>query len=53
MTSWPGTWSDSCTTPHRTRGKGFARLRSGQLAELIEEAWRRTAPVTVVRRHEG
>lgn len=29
------------------------RVDAGQLAELIEEAWRRKAPVTVVRRHDG
>ena len=29
------------------------RVEEGQLAELIEEAWRRKAPVTVVRRFDA
>lgn len=45
------------TTPHYD-GYGailvdLDRVDPGQLAELLEEAWRRAAPVTVVRRHDG
>ncbi|MEQ3554913.1 MmcQ/YjbR family DNA-binding protein [Pseudonocardia nematodicida] len=29
------------------------RVDPGPLAELIEEAWRRKAPATLVRRHDG
>lgn len=29
------------------------RADPGQLAELVEEAWRRKAPATVLRRHDG
>lgn len=45
------------TTPHYD-GYGailvdLDRADPEQLAELIEEAWRRKAPATLVRRHDG
>ena len=45
------------TTPHYD-GYGailvdLDRIDPEQLAELVEEAWRRKAPVTVVRRYDG
>ncbi|WP_224401089.1 MmcQ/YjbR family DNA-binding protein [Pseudonocardia sp. ICBG1034] len=45
------------TTPHYD-GHGVIlvdldRVDAGQLAELVEEAWRRKAPATVVRRRDG
>ncbi|MEU6700046.1 MmcQ/YjbR family DNA-binding protein [Pseudonocardia sp. NPDC046786] len=45
------------TTPHYD-GHGsilvdLDRVDPGQLAELVEEAWRRRAPVTLVRAHDG
>ena len=45
------------TTPHYD-GHGVIlvdldRVDEGQLAELVEEAWRRKAPPSVVRRRDG
>jgi len=45
------------TTPHYD-GHGsilvdLDRVDAGQLAELVEEAWRRKAPPSVVRRRDG
>lgn len=45
------------TTPHYD-GYGailvdLDRVHPRQLAELVEEAWRRKAPATLVRRHDG
>ncbi|MFP5019228.1 MmcQ/YjbR family DNA-binding protein [Pseudonocardia phyllosphaerae] len=45
------------TTPHYD-GHGavlvdLTRIGSDQLSELIEESWRRKAPVSLVRAHDG
>lgn len=45
------------TTPHYDGYPAILvdldRIDTGRLAELVEEAWRRKAPATVIRRHDG